>query len=416
MAKLLLPLWVLPTPNLSLKPQFCVRCCSNSINTNNRDEDNNNNKNKKLSKQSSWEAKDGDGKDYLYSLGKEADNMNIAVGQRAGIIDDVFVGNFLGKDSDIVFDYRQKVTRSFEYLQGDYYIAPLFMDKIACHIVKNYITHLLNAKVPLILGIWGGKGQGKTFQTELIFRAMGVEPVIMSAGELESENAGEPGRLIRQRYRTASQVVQNQGKMSCLMINDIDAGLGRFGTTQMTVNNQIVVGTLMNLCDNPTRVSVGQDWRESDITHRIPIIVTGNDLSTIYAPLIRDGRMDKFYWQPNREDIVNIVHRMYEKDGISKDEVEKIVNTFPNQALDFYGALRSRTYDRSILKWVDDIGGAENFASNFLKRRKDQNLPVFIPPEQTTESLLESGYSLLKEQQLIMETKLSKEYMKNIED
>ncbi|KAK2425530.1 ribulose bisphosphate carboxylase/oxygenase activase, chloroplastic [Trifolium repens] len=423
MAKLLLPLWV-PTPNISLKSQFCVRCCSNS--KTNRDDDvvEDNNK-KKLSKQSSWEAKDVDGRDYLYRLGKEADNMNIAVGQRAGIIDDVFVGNFLGKDSDIVFDYRQKVTRSFEYLQGDYYIAPLFMDKIgkfpqnrpfACHIVKNYITHLLNAKVPLILGIWGGKGQGKTFQTELIFRAMGVEPVIMSAGELESENAGEPGRLIRERYRTASQVVQNQGKMSCLMINDIDAGLGRFGFTQMTVNNQIVVGTLMNLCDNPTRVSVGQDWRESDVTNRIPIIVTGNDLSTIYAPLIRDGRMDKFYWQPTREDIVNIVHRMYEKDGISMDEVEKIVNTFPNQALDFYGALRSRTYDKSILKWVDDIGGAENFASNFLKRKKDQNLPVFIPPEQTIDSLLESGYSLLKEQQLIMENKLSKEYMKNIED
>ncbi|XP_058780360.1 ribulose bisphosphate carboxylase/oxygenase activase, chloroplastic [Vicia villosa] len=412
MAKLLFLPLCLPTPNLSFKfkPQhFSVRCCDRN------DEDTNNNK-KRLSKQSSWETKDSEGRDYLYRLGKEADNMNIAVGQRAGIIDDLFVGDFLGKDSDIVFDYRQKVTRSFEYLQGDYYIAPLFMDKVACHIVKNYISHLLNAKVPLILGIWGGKGQGKTFQTELIFRAMGVEPVIMSAGELESENAGEPGRLIRERYRTASRVVQNQGKMSCLMINDIDAGLGRFGFTQMTVNNQIVVGTLMNLCDNPNRVSVGQDWRESDVTNRIPIIVTGNDLSTIYAPLIRDGRMDKFYWQPNREDILNIVQRMYEKDGISRDEVEKIVNTFPNQALDFYGALRSRTYDKSILKWIDDIGGAENFASNFLKRKKDKNLPVFIPPEQTTEALLESGYSLIKEQELIMETKLSKEYMKNIED
>lgn len=32
--------------------------------------------------------------------------------------------------ADIVFDYRQKVTRSFEYLQGDYYIAPLFMVNI----------------------------------------------------------------------------------------------------------------------------------------------------------------------------------------------------------------------------------------------------------------------------------------------
>nr|KYP50422.1 hypothetical protein KK1_027787 [Cajanus cajan] len=388
-------------------------------------------KEKRLSQQSSWEAKDAEGRDYLYRLGKEADNMNIAVGQRAGVIDSLFAGNFLGKDSDIVFDYRQKVTRSFQYLQGDYYIAPLFMDKVVCHIVKNYLAHIINAKVPLILGIWGGKGQGKSFQTELIFQAMGIEPVIMSAGELESERAGEPGKLIRERYRTASQVVQNQGKMSCLMINDIDAGLGRFGNTQMTVNNQIVVGTLMNLSDNPTRVSVGQDWRDSDITNRIPIIVTGNDFSTIYAPLIRDGRMDKFYWQPNLEDILNIVHRMYEKDGISRDEVEKVVNTFPNQgthlvlyfsfillftALDFYGALRSRTYDRSILKWIDDIGGVENFGNKLLKRRKDQSLPVFIPPEQTLDALLESGYSLLKEQQLVMETKLSKEYMKNIED
>lgn len=68
------------------------------------------------------------------------------------------------------------------------------------------------------------------------------------------------------------------------------------GETQMTVNNQIVVGTLMNLADNPTRVSVGQEWREADIVNRVPLIVTGNDFSTLYAPLIREGRMEKFYW------------------------------------------------------------------------------------------------------------------------
>ncbi|KAH1219598.1 Ribulose bisphosphate carboxylase/oxygenase activase, chloroplastic [Glycine max] len=503
-----------PIPNPTVKYRYAyshrgqlrVRCSDNSDEE--KEKEKKKKKEKRLSQQSSWEAQDAEGRDYLYRLGKEADNMNIAVGQRAGVIDSLFAGNFLGKDSDIVFDYRQKVTRSFQYLQGDYYIAPLFMDKVVCHIVKNYLARVLNTKVPLILGIWGGKGQGKSFQTELIFQAMGIEPVIMSAGELESERAGEPGKLIRERYRTASQVVQNQvrsfkvfnnipcfmeiepynllffvrigvkldlkkpreklhwnlcfsvesaridflmGKMSCLMINDIDAGLGRFGNTQMTVNNQIVVGTLMNLSDNPTRVSVGQDWRESDVTNRIPIIVTGNDFSTLYAPLIRDGRMDKFYWQPNQEDILNIVHRMYEKDSISRDEVERVVNTFPNQALDFYGALRSRTYDRSILKvslhldltealryakvwgrdvvrsltlayakrlfpWIDDIGGVENFGNKLLKRRKDQSLPVFIPPEQTVDALLESGYSLIKEQRLIMETKLSKEYMKNIDD
>ncbi|XP_073035773.1 ribulose bisphosphate carboxylase/oxygenase activase, chloroplastic [Primulina eburnea] len=370
----------------------------------------------KLSEQSSWEAKDSEGKDYLFRLGAEADNMNIAVGARVGVIDDLFTGNFLGKDSDIVFDYRQKVTRSFEYLQGDYYIAPVFLVRFLCHIVKNYISHLINTKVPLILGVWGGKGQGKTFQTELIFRAMGIEPVIMSAGELESERAGEPGRLIRERYRTASKVVQNQGKMSCLLINDIDAGLGRFGNTQATVNNQIVVGTLMNISDNPTRVSIGQEWRESDITQRIPIIVTGNDLTTIYAPLIRDGRMDKFYWQPTQEDIVNIVYRMYQKDGITKDEVISIVEEFPNQALDFYGALRSRTYDRSILEWVNEAGGSGNLGKRLLRQKKEGKLPVFTAPKQTVEALLESGNDLVREQKLILGNKLSKEYMKNMDD
>eukprot|EP00878_Enallax_costatus_P032789 GHUV01036060.1.p1 GENE.GHUV01036060.1~~GHUV01036060.1.p1 ORF type:complete len:115 (-),score=35.45 GHUV01036060.1:706-1050(-) len=79
---------------------------------------------------------------------------------------------------------------------------------------------------------------------------------------------------------------------------------------QVTVNNQIVIGTLMNICDDPNHVSIGAGWRENDEIRRVPIIVTGNDFSTLYAPLIRDGRMEKFYWQPEREDIVNIVHQV----------------------------------------------------------------------------------------------------------
>lgn len=110
-------------------------------------------------------------------------------------------------------------------------------------------------------------------------------------------------------------------------------------------------------------------------------------------------------------------------------------------------------------QWVDDIGDIENLGAKLLKRRKNEELPVFTPPQvesmvhpvhvwfnawhvgfsvqfsstfskeinqtgflacnivqQTAEALLESGYSLLKEQQLIMETKLSKEYMKNVDD
>ena len=50
--------------------------------------------------QSSWDAKDVLGDDYLYRLGKEASNMRTEVGAKAGMIDSVFVGDFLGTEGE----------------------------------------------------------------------------------------------------------------------------------------------------------------------------------------------------------------------------------------------------------------------------------------------------------------------------
>lgn len=98
-----------------------------------------------------------------------------------------------------------------------------------------------------------------------------------------------------------------------------------------------------------------------------------------------------------------------------------------------------------LSQWVDKAGGMETLGKILLRRKKTKEVPQFTPPEvnayrflsdlclktfnlwlhlrlmiwceqQTVEALLESGYSLIKEQKLIMETKLSKEYMKNIDD
>ena len=42
----------------------------------------------------------------------------------------------------------------------------------------------------------------------LAFKKLGITPIVMSAGELESGNAGEPAKLIRQRYREASDQIK----------------------------------------------------------------------------------------------------------------------------------------------------------------------------------------------------------------
>lgn len=85
-------------------------------------------------------------------------------------------------------------------------------------------------------------------------------------------------------------------------------------------------------------------------------IAAGNDFSTLYAPLIRDGRMEKFYWAPTREDRVGVSMGIFKEDGVTRGEVEQIVDTFPGQSIDFFGALRARVYDDKVRDFVKNIG------------------------------------------------------------
>ncbi|CAJ2640847.1 unnamed protein product [Trifolium pratense] len=238
-------------------------------------------------------------------------------------------------------------TYDFDNTMDGFYIAPAFMDKLVVHITKNFLK-LPNIKVPLILGVWGGKGQGKSFQAELVFAKMGINPIMMSAGELESGNAGEPAKLIRQRYREASDIIR-KGKMCCLFINDLDAGAGRMGgTTQYTVNNQMVNATLMNIADAPTNVQLPGMYNKEE-NARVPIIVT-----------------------------------------------------------DFFGALRARVYDDEVRKWISGVG-VETIGKKLVNSKEGP--PTFDQPAMTLEKLLEYGNLLVQEQDNVKRVQLADKYM-----
>lgn len=287
-----------------------------------------------------------------------------------------------------------------------YYISPRFLDKLAVHITKNFLD-LPAVRVPLILGIHGRKGEGKSFQCELVFERMGVEVIHMSAGEMESPDAGDPGRLVRLRYREAAELIKVRGKMAVLMINDLDAGAGRFDQgTQYTVNTQLVNGTLMNIADKPTDVQLPGSY-DSTPLHRVPIIVTGNDFSTLYAPLIRDGRMDKFYWEPDREDKIGIIGGIFQQDGLSRSDIEKLVDTFPSQAIDFFGAVRSRLYDEQIRQLIHTVG-LERISARVVNSADKP--PEFKKPDFSVSRLIEFGQTMVQEQQRVQNSRLVDEY------
>ena len=296
---------------------------------------------------------------------------------------------------------------SIEKYMG-YYVSPRFLDKLAIHITKNFID-FPGVRVPLILGVHGKKGEGKSFQCELVFQKMGIEPVRMSAGELESPDAGDPVRLIRMRYREAAELVRVRGKMCVLLINDLDAGAGRVDqTTQYTVNTQLVNGTLMNIADNPTDVQLPGSY-ETEPIQRVPIIVTGNDFSTLYAPLVRDGRMEKFYWEPTREERVGIVSGIFEADGLSSNRVEQLVNHFSGQSIDFFGALRSRLYDEQVRRFIEQVGLAR--VSTHLVNSTHSDFPI-QRIQAALPHLIELGETMARETQRIHETQLAQDYTK----
>jgi len=338
------------------------------------------------------------------------DQQDIARGRN--MVDSKFQGGFgLGGTHNAVMSSSDYVSDGFKDLNNmtdeGYYISKGFMDRVTVHICKNFME-LPKIKVPLILGVWGGKGQGKTFQSMLMFKKLGISPIVMSAGELESGNAGEPAKLIRQRYREASDIIK-KGRMSTLFINDLDAGAGRMGgSTQYTVNNQMVNATLMNLADNPTNVQLPGQYQVEEIP-RVPIIATGNDFSTLYAPLIRDGRMDKYYWSPTFEDRVGVACGIFKADGVEEKDVEVLVRTFDGQSIDFFGALRARVYDDKVREWITETG--IEALGPLLVNPKRGSAVTFDAPRMNLDILLQYGKMLEAEQENVKRVQLADSYL-----
>jgi hypothetical protein len=68
----------------------------------------------------------------------------------------------------------------------------------------------------------------------------------------------------------------------------------------------------MSLSDDPLSVSTGQEWAAVRGRVRVPIYVTANDLTCLYAPLVREGRMDKFYFEPDRLEMAGALQHLFD--------------------------------------------------------------------------------------------------------
>ena len=210
------------------------------------------------------------------------------------------------------------------------FIPNRFQDEVRSHLVLNYAEH---SHYPLILGIFGSPGNGKTFQLRSTLRNMGVSIRSISAADLESERAGEPGKLVVTTYVMAASEIA-RGDPAAIVIDDFDTTVGEWEHNTGTVNHQQVIAQVMHLADSPTQVE------KIGTVRRVPIFLTGNDFSKLYPPLRRPGRMLSFFWSPDASEVESIVATIL--DFLPPAILKRLVAEYHTAPISFFTEIRVR--------------------------------------------------------------------------
>jgi ATP-dependent 26S proteasome regulatory subunit len=216
------------------------------------------------------------------------------------------------------------------------FIPSRFSMEVCRHLLLNYAEM---PGQPLILGIFGAPGEGKTYQLRSILHQQGVKDCSVNAADLESDRAGQPGKMVVSRYVEAARSIQAEIP-AALIIDDIDTTVGEWTQNTGTVNHQQVLAQIMHLADRPNIIeNIGT-------VRRVPIFVTGNDPGKIYPPLRRPGRMSIMHWQPTQAEKTTLVQSIFNGILPAEDATALLVQ-YQHQPVAFFASLRIATVRRA---------------------------------------------------------------------
>ena len=227
------------------------------------------------------------------------------------------------------------------------HIPPRFADVVDQHLVFNFAGF---DEWPLVLGMFGRPGDGKSFQLRTHLARRGVLSVSINAADLESDRAGTPGKLVLDTYVNAGHRIE-EGTPAVVVVDDFDTTVGEWEHSTTTVNHQQVLAQLMHLADSPTEAA-GKRLR------RVPVVITGNDLSKVYPPLRRPGRMRAFPWLPTAEERRDIVTAIL-ADVLEPEEIPVLLDVLPEAPVAFFSDLLvevlAAVADAEVRRHADDL-------------------------------------------------------------
>ncbi|NJM39285.1 MAG: AAA family ATPase [Anaerolineae bacterium] len=222
-------------------------------------------------------------------------------------------------------------------------------DTVVLHLVKN---HLSGANPALMLAIQGRAGEGKTFQIRMICSAAGAYMIPVSGGSLSAGDGYSAADKIQSIYRFASALRESTGAMTAVVIDDFDLSVA--SAIGNSLDAQFMTGVLMNLADDPHHCGNAR-------THRIPMILSGNNFTFLHGPLTRHGRMTFFEWAPTSEQRKRIVRAMFT--GLLTGEdlagTDQLLHANRHQPLSFFAALKDDLVNQVLIGDMHQQGGID---------------------------------------------------------
>lgn len=176
----------------------------------------------------------------------------------------------------------------------------------------------------------------------------------VSGGSLSAGDGYSAADKIQSIYRFASCLRESTEAMTVVVVDDFDLSVASAMGHGLSLDAQFMTGVLMNLADDPTHCG-------NTRTHRIPLILSGNNFTFLHGPLTRHGRMTFFEWAPTPEQRRKIVRAMFTGLLVSEDleYTDQLLHANRHQPLSFFAALKDDLVNHVLLQEVRAQGGID---------------------------------------------------------
>lgn len=243
---------------------------------------------------------------------------------------------------------KKDKVEQFDNIYNGIYIPQRFRNAVLKHIILNCSKDIGSFSPALLFTIQGPKGNGKTFMVKTLCEYYSIEYIPISGADLCGNLEGDSVKKLISKYESACIKAKTSRNFYCIVIDDFHKSLAATNQNNMsrTTNSEVLVGKMMNLAENPYMHE-----------NRIPIILTANNLTTIYSPLTRNGRMEIFDWIPNDVEKYNIVFNIFKQyyPMMEYNTVKNLVEKYSKQDLAFFQALIQDIFFDNFNKIINEF-------------------------------------------------------------